>query len=456
MTDISGSDQINEKSVDIRYILNKDIKGWYRRELENFYVIIDPQGKILYLSEDCLDFFSVDDIYSLKAQNVSELIGSVNWVFLEGLLRANPENNDFSRLKDKVRDISELGVKWKAAGDQGTEVFILYFKKVPAELSDVSGIKSETQSEKNEEYFKEALGLMSLPVVLVKGDKFFYKNYYFEEFMKEESVYDYQGLKTWIKSYLKVDNYNIEEKEKNFGFQILKDNIRYSISIDYLRSMDDLLMISLNKYVENAEISEVEEIESEDGLELLTGVEEEETVVEKFKRIFSEIKEKADIIFRSLTENDEFDPEAIFKKLNNKFSEYEDIIRKTSKSLHTMSENSEFIDEVSVKIHLISINAAIESARTGEAGKGFSVIAREIAKLSDAIKSYTTTLSKQITETRIYTEKISLREKGKSDETQILLLNLIKTQLELKNTVVEMRNLIVQGVDKLLFKKDLS
>lgn len=80
----------------------------------------------------------------------------------------------------------------------------------------------------------------------------------------------------------------------------------------------------------------------------------------------------------------------IIEKTLQRYSFSKDHVNSLMEDMDTMkslSENMELvitvIDEISEKINLLSINAAIESARAGELGKGFAVVAREVSSLSE-------------------------------------------------------------------------
>ncbi len=84
----------------------------------------------------------------------------------------------------------------------------------------------------------------------------------------------------------------------------------------------------------------------------------------------------------------------IFAEVNNSFSVTHDALNSVNKSNVLLSELSnnfnpivESITAISDQTHLLSLNAAIEAARAGSAGKGFAIVAQEVDKLSTETSS---------------------------------------------------------------------
>jgi len=80
--------------------------------------------------------------------------------------------------------------------------------------------------------------------------------------------------------------------------------------------------------------------------------------------------------------------------------EVDDAIAKLSKRVERIGTVVEVIDEIADRSDLLALNAALEGAKAGEAGRGFSIVAAEMRRLAENVMESTKEIKNLITEIR--------------------------------------------------------
>ncbi len=105
------------------------------------------------------------------------------------------------------------------------------------------------------------------------------------------------------------------------------------------------------------------------------------------------------------------------KKGEVSLSTMNESMAKVKESSNDMITIIEIINDISDRINLLSLNAAIEAARAGDSGRGFAVVAEEISKLADQTATSTKNIDSLI---KVNNDEISLEIQNINVTTKIL------------------------------------
>lgn len=113
------------------------------------------------------------------------------------------------------------------------------------------------------------------------------------------------------------------------------------------------------------------------------------------------------------------------EELSATSSDINDQAKSANQNSRQIGEVVQLIEQISTQTNLLGLNAAIEAARSGEAGRGFGVVADEIRKLSNNTKDAVKTIGKSLTEIRSSIENLTLsinEVSASSDEQSVIMV----------------------------------
>ena len=107
---------------------------------------------------------------------------------------------------------------------------------------------------------------------------------------------------------------------------------------------------------------------------------------------------------------------ASMEKVRHNAVEVDEAIGKLSKRVERIGTVVEVIDEIADRSDLLALNAALEGAKAGEAGRGFSIVAAEMRRLAENVMESTKEIKNLITEIRESTHAAKQASDGNKRE----------------------------------------
>lgn len=103
-----------------------------------------------------------------------------------------------------------------------------------------------------------------------------------------------------------------------------------------------------------------------------------------------------------------------------------ELSKRSQENINKIKDFLKNIEDISVKTNLLAINASIEAAHAGSAGKGFQVVAMEIRKLADTTSSLTANIQNVIS--------------SMNDDTSGVIQDIKENQHDLNQVMSEVKN----------------
>ncbi|WP_234122923.1 methyl-accepting chemotaxis protein [Clostridium hydrogenum] len=133
-------------------------------------------------------------------------------------------------------------------------------------------------------------------------------------------------------------------------------------------------------------------------------------------------------------------------KVGGSFKAFSKKIIGLGKNVNKINEITNMINDIAEQTNLLALNAAIEAARAGEAGKGFAVVADEIRKLAEQSQESAGEINKLVNEISQNTDVI-VEDSVKMDDELIGQVKIINSSIAAFEKIIEAVNDVIPKIE---------
>ncbi|MDT8716949.1 chemotaxis protein [Clostridium sp. 19966] len=137
-------------------------------------------------------------------------------------------------------------------------------------------------------------------------------------------------------------------------------------------------------------------------------------------------------------------------RVSASFNEMDNVFQMLQSSVDEIKKCTNGIVGIANQANMLALNASIEAARAGENGKGFSVVAEEVRKLSGEIKNLVTFVKKSVEDVESGMEELSQSFKNSQNFLEVGTQSVCDTNeifREIKSTAAKLDNVHAEIVN---------